>query len=99
MDEPQRLDLQCLLIQVYRQSGKPEEAVNYCAASAGETARLPGSQPGPGPGKHSPDQAGRTNTARRRLEALDPYYAGLSPDELDPRLVPDAYIQFERPGL
>lgn len=99
VDEPQRLDMQCLLIQVYRQSGKIEEAVQYALPVLEKLpdcleANLALVRAG-----DSLDQAGRTRVARQRLEALDPYYAGLSPDELDPRLVPDAFIQIERPSL
>ena len=97
VDEPQRLDLQCLLIQVYRQSGKPEEAVKYALPVLEKLPDCLEANLAIVQATVSPDQAGGTSSARRRLEALDPYYAGLSPDDLDPRLVPDAFIQIERP--
>jgi tetratricopeptide (TPR) repeat protein len=97
VDEPQRLDLQCLLIQVYRQSGKRQEAVNFALPVLEKLPDCLEANLALIQVSDSPDQAGRINSARRRLEALDPYYAGLSPDDLDPRLVPDTYIQIERP--
>jgi len=99
VDEPQRLDLQCLLIQVYRQSGKPEEAVKYALPVLEKLPDCLEANLALVQASDSPDQAGRTSSARRRLEALDPYYAGLAPEDLDLRLVPDAFIQIERPSL
>lgn len=99
VDEPQRLDLQCLLIQVYRQSGKIVEARQIALPVLEKLPDCLEANLTLVQSSDSPDQTGRTSAARRRLEALDPYYAGLSPDDLDPRGVPDAFIQIERPGL
>jgi tetratricopeptide (TPR) repeat protein len=95
-EEPQRLDLHCLLVQVYRQSGMIELAAQAAlpvleklpdCLEANLALDLAGAA-SDGPGEKSP--------ARRRLEALDPYYAGVSPQVPTLQQVPDSLIELER---
>jgi len=95
-EEPQRLDLQCLLIQIYRQSGMIEQAAQTAqpvleklpdCMEANLAMDLAGAA-GDHPGEKSP--------FRRRLEALEPYYAGVSPQVPTPEQVPDSLVELER---
>ena len=90
-DEPQRLDLQCLLIQIYRQNGQIQDALQ---AALPVLERLPDCLEA----NLALFQAGveQSSTARRRLEALEPHYTGLSGGNLDPGTVPDNFIQMEK---
>jgi len=97
VEEPQRLDLQCLLIQVYRQSGELDEAAQIAETVLEKLPDCLEANLALFQAAASVDQADKIVAVRQRLQALDPYYAGLSQDALDPRLVPDAFIEFNRP--
>jgi competence ComEA-like helix-hairpin-helix protein len=94
--DPQRLDQQALLATMYQQSGKPVEAAEiaskilrrlpYCLTANQILAQVL-------------LESGKAEEARPyfgRLQALDPYYAYLTPDLPGVDLVPEGSVTIER---
>jgi hypothetical protein len=95
-EEPQRLDLPCLLIRVYRQSAMLYQAVQIAVPLL---ERLPGCLEAnlvlflSGADATQP---GEKSASQIRLEALDPYYAGATPQAPNPDDLPAEFVMLER---
>ena len=94
-DEPERIDLQCLLVQVYRQAGMIEQAAEK-AESVLE--KLPDCLEGNLVmylAAIKGDSSADLNLYRLRLAALDPYSVHVSPENPNPAQVPDHKVEIE----
>lgn len=95
-EEPQRLDLPCLLIRVYRQSAMLYKAVQIATPllerlPAGLEANLVLFLSGA-----DATQPGEKSASQIRLEALDPYYTGATPQAPNPEDLPAEFVELER---
>jgi competence ComEA-like helix-hairpin-helix protein len=102
-EDPNRLDLISLLASVYAQAGQKAEAVEMCN---GLLRKLPYSLEGNrimGEMLKDTDRVQDLQVYKRRLVALNPYFAHLSPAATSVERVPDQSVTIERlqwsPGM
>ena len=95
-EDPQRLDLQTLLGRVYAQAGQRVEAVEACSAVLRKLPYHLDANRVMAEVLSGGERAEEARTCWQRVQALDPYYAHISPGALSPQKVPDAAISLDR---
>ena len=95
-EEPERIDLQCLLVQVNRLAGKVEQAAHTAGVVLGKLPDCLEANLAMDLASRIASSSPEKNPYRLRLEALDPYYAHLSESYPSVKLVPDPLVTIEK---